>query len=123
MPEFRCPGNIRTLSPKPLERTCLQCGRTVEIWSDEEKAACKCGTLIFRNRQLTCVEWCPAAEKCVGDLVDVKKIKAEARERVGKEENPDFVKHLMDLIRERLAKCKRPDAPNGGKVKPGAAKC
>ena len=97
----------------------MKCGRNVEIWSDEIKAACKCGEVVFRDRQLTCVEWCPAAEQCVGDLVDVKKIKAEARERASKEENPNFVQHLMDLIHERLHKCKRQNAPNGGKVKPG----
>ncbi|MBM4049267.1 MAG: hypothetical protein FJ279_29565 [Planctomycetes bacterium] len=113
MPQIRCPGSIKSLAPTPIERKCLRCGRTVELWSDEEKVVCKCGAPIFKDRQPTCVEWCPAAEKCLGDVLDVKKIKAAAKERAAQEGNPEFVKEVVDLIRERQAKCLCEGRPKG----------
>ena len=115
MSMHRCPGAARTLNRTPLEKKCLRCGETVEIWSDEEKVICKCGAPIFRNRDLTCVAWCPEAERCVGDQVDVEAIKAEARERAAKEGNPDFVKQLVALIRQKFAKCVHREGDDGTK--------
>ena len=84
MGKVRCPGSIKTTVPEPLERKCPKCGSIVEIWSDEEKADCKCGATVFKDVKMTCVVWCSAAEECVGDIVDVKKIKAEAKKNADK---------------------------------------
>ena len=102
-PIIRCPGALRSLAPEPLERTCPRCLREVEIWSDEEKVKCKCGMTIFKDRQPSCVEWCPAAEQCLGDVVDVKKIKEEARKRAEAEGNPKFVEEVCEMIRQKQA--------------------
>jgi len=99
--KVRCPGSLRSVAPQPLERQCPRCGRSVEIWSDEEKAACKCGGTVFKDRRPTCAEWCPAAEKCLGGLVDVKKIRAEAQARAEAEGNPRFVEHVCEMIRRK----------------------
>ena len=50
MGKVRCPGSIRNTTPTPIERKCHNCGATLEMWSDEEKADChKCGTEIFQG--------------------------------------------------------------------------
>lgn len=97
----RCPGSLKSTLATPLERTCPQCGAQVEIWSDEERVTCKCGQVIFRDKTPTCVEWCAAAEQCLGHILDVAKIKAEARERAKAEGNPEFVEEVGELIRQR----------------------
>ena len=104
MPQFRCPGSLRSATPIPLERACLKCGRRVEIFSDEEKVLCKCGAVVFRDRIPRCVEWCAAAQKCLGHLLDVQKIQAEAKRRAAAEGNPHFVQDVCALVRSSLQK-------------------
>jgi len=100
MPQSRCPGSLRSAAPVPMERRCLKCGRTVEIFSDEEKALCKCGAVVFRDRIPRCVEWCAAAQKCLGHVLDVAKIQAEAKKRAAAEGNPHFVQEVCDLVKK-----------------------
>lgn len=97
----RCPGSLKTTAPEPVERKCPKCGSMVEIWSDEEKADCKCGMTIFKEKIPTCVEWCSAAEECLGDIVDVKKIKAEAKKRAATEGNIKFFDNVSELIKKK----------------------
>lgn len=99
MPQFRCPGSLRSATPVPMERTCHKCGRIVEIFSDEEKILCRCGAVVFRDKVPLCVEWCAAAEKCLGQILDVKKIQAEARGRAAAEGNPHFVQEVCELVK------------------------
>ncbi len=100
MGKVRCPGSIKTTVPEPLERKCPKCGSTVEIWSDEEKADCKCGATVFKDVKMTCVVWCSAAEECVGDIVDVKKIKEDAKKKAASEGNPDFFNQVQEKIKK-----------------------
>jgi len=95
----RCPGSIKSTLATPMERRCPKCGATVEIWSDEERVTCPCGHVIFKDKTPTCVEWCAAAEQCLGHILDVAGIKAEAAERARAEGNPEFVAEVGDLIR------------------------
>jgi len=99
MPQFRCPGSLRSSISVPMERVCARCGATVEIFSDEEKVLCKCGAVVFRDKVPRCVEWCSAAEKCLGHILDVKKIQAEAKKRAAAEGNPHFVQEVCELVR------------------------
>ncbi len=101
MTEIRCPGSLRTTVPTPVERKCHKCGDMVEIWSDEEKADCKCGAIIFKDKQPTCAVWCNYAEKCLGDIVDVKKIKDDAKKQAASEGNPGFVADVSKMIDEK----------------------
>lgn len=62
-----CPGaiNIREVVPEDID--CPQCGRQVEIWSDELTARCpRCGARVTRKQGPACIDWCSFAEQCIG---------------------------------------------------------
>src|SRR4030066_192443 len=79
-PKIKCPGTRTMLDAPPEEVKCRKCGYETEIFADEPKVECpKCGADIFRNadepKPPSCVEWCQFAEKCLGDVFDLSKIK------------------------------------------------
>ncbi len=104
MAKVRCPGSMKTMVPEPLERKCPECGSMIEIWSDEEKADCKCGATVFKDAAPTCVVWCSAAEECLGDIFDVKKLKEDAKKKASAEGNPEFVSQVGDKIKKEKEK-------------------
>jgi endogenous inhibitor of DNA gyrase (YacG/DUF329 family) len=62
-----CPGarDIREVRPEDVE--CPECGREVEIWSDELSAHCPgCGARVSREQGPSCIDWCAFAEQCIG---------------------------------------------------------
>jgi len=62
-----CPGSGSFKNPLPESIQCISCGNEIEIWSDEMKVRCrKCGTINYKDRNLTCVEWCKFAKECLG---------------------------------------------------------
>ncbi len=102
MSKVKCPGSIRNATPTPIDRKCHNCGVMVEMWSDEEKTDChKCGTTIFKDKVPTCVEWCKSAEECMGDILDVKKIQAEAKRRAAADGNPKFFENVTEMIKKK----------------------
>ena len=65
-----CPGSRAIREPRPEFINCPDCGREVEIWTDELKATCPdCGNNVFRAQQASCIDWCPYAKECVGPEV------------------------------------------------------
>jgi len=101
----RCPGSMKTTAPEIIERNCPKCGRTVEMFVDEEKTECKCGNTVFKNRIPTCVEWCSAAEECLGDVMDVKKVKAEAKKRaIAEGADTEFTERLTQMLKNKSGK-------------------
>ncbi len=77
-----CPGSRTIREPRPEYINCPDCGREVEIWTDELKATCPgCGNKVFREQQASCIDWCPHAKECVGP-------EAYERLRPGMEEDP-----------------------------------
>lgn len=63
-----CPGSEEIKSPSPEDITCLNCGKPVEIWTDETEAKCKfCGEINTRDREPSCIDWCAFAKECVGE--------------------------------------------------------
>ncbi len=65
-----CPGSRTIREPRPESMNCPNCGKEVEIWTDELKATCpNCGTKVLRAQQASCIEWCPHAKECVGPEV------------------------------------------------------
>ncbi len=65
-----CPGASTIRQPVPEFINCSNCGKEVEIWTDELKATChNCGTKVFRAQQASCIDWCPHAQECVGPEV------------------------------------------------------
>jgi DNA-directed RNA polymerase subunit RPC12/RpoP len=65
--EGRCPGrDIGKLTAAVYK--CPNCGAEVEIFSDESKFKCrKCGTMVFKEKTPSCIEWCASAKQCLGE--------------------------------------------------------
>ncbi|MDP6501527.1 MAG: hemerythrin domain-containing protein [Dehalococcoidales bacterium] len=62
-----CPGARTIREPVPEDVACPNCGKDVEIWTDELKATCRnCGHIVLRAQQASCIDWCPHAKDCVG---------------------------------------------------------
>ena len=60
-----CQARPRT--PTINEKTCPQCGSTIELFSIDTEMACeKCGFIAY-NDTLSCVQWCAHAKECVGE--------------------------------------------------------
>lgn len=77
MPKLKCPGAKDILEPLPQSIDCPNCGREVEIWSDEFFAECdSCHSRILKDKDLpSCVQWCKEAKKCIGEKLYKKYIK------------------------------------------------
>lgn len=60
-----CMNKPRT--PTIIEKRCPNCGAEIELFSIDTQMPCeKCGFVAY-NDQLSCVQWCEHARKCVGD--------------------------------------------------------
>ena len=60
-----CQAKPRT--PTLKEKICPQCGQVIELFSIDTEVACDhCGFVAY-NDDLSCVQWCKYARKCVGD--------------------------------------------------------
>ncbi len=88
-----CPGSRTIREPRPEYINCPECGREVEIWTDELKATCPgCGNKVFRAQQASCIDWCPQAKECVGP-------EAYERLRPGVEEDPSEANTPLDILK------------------------
>ncbi len=101
---FKCPGqDSRKLRSEVIK--CKNCGYEVEIFSDELRVKCpRCKKDVFREATPTCIDWCPYAEKCVGEVfykkyIDDKKklIKQKILDRV-KEIIPERIKEIEMIL-------------------------
>lgn len=70
----KCPGAVGIRTPTIITKQCPECGREVEIFSNEMQTKCsKCGFAIYNDLE-SCVQWCKYAEECVGEEM-YKKLK------------------------------------------------
>jgi protein-tyrosine-phosphatase len=70
----KCPGAVGVRTPTIITKKCPECGREVEIFSNEMQTRCtKCGFTIYNDLE-SCVQWCKYAVECVGEEV-YKKLK------------------------------------------------
>lgn len=64
---MKCPGQDRR-DIKASLHPCPECGRMVEMFSDEMHARCRgCGVKVERESVPSCVQWCQAAKQCLGE--------------------------------------------------------
>ena len=64
-----CPGARLFNRPEPGYYECPACGGDAEIWTDELRYPCPhCGTMVYREREQSCIDTCPHARECLGDL-------------------------------------------------------
>ncbi len=74
-----CQGRPRT--PTITEKICPQCGNVVELFSIDSEVACdNCGFVVY-NDELSCVQWCAEAKKCMG---------------------PDTYERMMEVVLRRM---------------------
>jgi HD superfamily phosphodiesterase/predicted RNA-binding Zn-ribbon protein involved in translation (DUF1610 family) len=65
-----CPGSKLLRQPAPEMFSCPSCGEEVEIWTDEFKRDClKCGETVYRDKTMSCLDWCKHGKDCVGDAI------------------------------------------------------
>ena len=100
--EQKCPGRMWK-DVKSEVRVCPQCHRPVEMFSDEEKVRCKCGEVILREAVPSCIQWCAAAEKCLGGVLDLKELRRKLMEKAAAEPDPQFFKRVTQEIGRRKA--------------------
>ena len=75
----KCPGADFIRTPTLEIKKCPQCGKEVEIFSNEMQVKCRnCGFTIYNDLE-SCVQWCCYARECVGD---------ELYKRLKKKEKP-----------------------------------
>ena len=94
----KCPGQM---TPRDLDSVllpCPDCGRTVEFFTDEPRRQCRCGRILLREAMPRCADWCPAADRCLGEAGDARL--RERRARAGKDIAEG--KAHVESIRKRL---------------------
>jgi len=63
-----CPGAQRLRTPEIIEKICPECGREIELFSNEPHTKCECGFIAYNDTQ-SCIKWCAHARACVGEEV------------------------------------------------------
>lgn len=104
--EMSCPGRQdRNLDSQVVR--CPECGAPVEIFSDEQKARCRCGNVILREALPSCISWCPAAERCLGQIIDIR----EVRKRIEAMRREGGSIEYVRKIGEKIEKSRHKDEP------------
>jgi len=111
---MECPGRRGTRNLDSLVLRCPKCGELVEMFNDEQKVRCRCGQTILREAIPSCIQWCPAAERCLGQVIDLREVQKRIAELHGQGKADGYVRQIGDKVRRRDAAGKA-----GGKTKPG----
>jgi hypothetical protein len=94
----KCPGKQDLRQLDSVVVPCPDCGRLVEIFSDEPKRACRCGRVLLREALPQCAEWCMAAAQCLGQAVDLR----ELQKRIERVKNDPRSRKCLEAIEARL---------------------
>jgi DNA-directed RNA polymerase subunit RPC12/RpoP len=64
--QSKCPGqDFRNLTMSV--HRCPQCGKEVEMFSDEMKVKCPhCKAVVEKETVPSCIQWCKEAKRCLG---------------------------------------------------------
>lgn len=93
----KCPGSREPRNLDSVLINCQNCGRQVEIFTDEPKRRCRCGQLLFRESLPRCAEWCPAADRCFGKVIDAR----ELERRLGRGKKNAIAGQLKERMKDR----------------------
>ena len=62
-----CPGTADLRTPTLTIKRCPQCGKEVEVFSNDVKVTCSnCGHVVWNDIR-SCVQWCKYAKECIGE--------------------------------------------------------
>ncbi len=79
----------RPKTPTNSEKICPQIGNVLEMFSIDTEVVCeRCGFVAY-NDELSCVQWCKYARKCVGEEVYDKLMAIAARQKREREGKHD----------------------------------
>ena len=101
---LRCPGRTANAVVESTLVPCPECGRTVEIFGDEQRVHCRCGHWVFREALPSCGQWCAEAGRCFGRAIDPGRHSKTADH---KEQEKRF-RALQERIAAALANCPQP---------------
>lgn len=79
-----CQAKPRT--PTISEKICPNCGSVIELFSIDTQVACEVCGFVAYNDELSCVQWCKYARKCVGDEMYEKFMAILASQKQRKDE-------------------------------------
>lgn len=68
----RCPGSLAG-TPTLKIKKCPECGREVEVFSNDVSVKCDCGFVVYNDVE-SCIQYCKYAKACVGEEM-YKKLK------------------------------------------------
>ena len=97
--EMQCPGRRSRELDSCLVK-CPECGAVVEIFTDEQKVRCRCGHLILREAVPSCIMWCAAAERCLGQVIDLREVRKRIAEMHAKADASGYVRRVQEDIRK-----------------------
>ena len=92
------------MANSPLECVtipCPECGREVELFSDEPKRTCHCGHVVMRETVPRCADWCPAAAQCFGEAVDSRVLKKRLAEVKNDPKAAECVRTIRELLERK----------------------
>ena len=97
----KCPGRMPNRRLDSVVVPCPSCGSQVELFSDEPKRRCRCGHLVLRETLPKCADWCPAAERCLGSVVDVRVVRQRQARLKNDPRAKEYVEYIQQCIRRR----------------------
>lgn len=72
------------------------------MFTDEVRTRCRCGEVILRESIPSCVSWCPSAEACLGQVIDLRTVRKRMEEAHGADADR-YVEEMGRRIREAAA--------------------
>ncbi len=97
----KCPGSLPPRNLDSVVVPCPVCSRQVELFTDEPKRRCRCGNVLFRETIPRCAEWCPAAAKCLGKVVDLRELEKRREEIRNDPKAKECLERIQDLLKKR----------------------
>ena len=100
--DLSCPGRKHGVPSESTVKHCTNCGKEVEIFTDEVYVRCHCGTNVYTDDPPACTKWCPSAELCLGKVTNLDQLHS----RLSESERED-AKKCVERIGKMIARAKK----------------
>jgi hypothetical protein len=108
--EFKCPGRINNAPRDTIAIACPACKREIEMFEDEPRVRCRCGQWVFQEVLPSCVKWCAAAARCLGEVGDLAGKMQRAEAAPDQEDQERRLAELREQIAQAQSKCAEAEA-------------